>query len=252
MRYWKFMLLSGGLILSTAVFAQNAIPAGTVVPVRLNTTFSSHDAPGKRITARIMQNVPLPDGTVIPEGATVSGRVTSVSAGPNARFSFEFDALNVGNRAIPIRTDLRAMASFMDLESAQDPLMGADRGTSESAWTTVQIGGDVIYHGGSVREGHRSVGQPVYDGVLAPVYENGECRGAIEGNDRPQALWLFSSSACGAYGFAHLRIAHAGRTEPLGKIEIASTEGGVKIPSGTGMLLRVIGGGSGTAQTSRN
>ncbi len=48
------------------------------------------------------------------------------------------------------------------------------------------------------------------------------CGGALADDDREQALWLFSPSACGAYGFQDLKIAHAGRQEPVGQIILES------------------------------
>jgi len=43
----------------------------------------------------------------------------------------------------------------------------------------------------------------------------------------------------GTYGLEHLGIAHAGRTDPGGVIMRASGNANLKLPAGTGMLLRV-------------
>jgi len=134
------------------------------------------------------------------------------------------------------------LASMMAVEQAQLPETGPDRGTSENAWTTDQIGGEVVYRGGGpVANGLVSVGKPTTTGVL--VHVSGKpgtnCRGEIEGNDRLQALWVFSSDACGVYDLSNLAIVHAGHTNPVGEITLASDKGEVNVRAGSGMLLRV-------------
>jgi hypothetical protein len=228
------------------LFAQNTIPAGTILPVALNSSLNSRKVkPGQVITARVMQDVPLSPGSTIHAGAKVIGRVIDVkpaSGGSGAQVSFRFDTLVVSKRRIPIITNLRALASMMAVEAAQLPESGPDRGTSQNAWTTDQIGGEVVYRGGGpVADGLRSVGEPTYGGVLVHVSAKpgSPCRGEIEGNDRLQALWVFSSDACGVYDFADLAIVHAGRIDPVGEITLASDKGEVNIRAGSGMLLRV-------------
>lgn len=234
------------IMLSMDLLAQNTIPAGTIVPVALNSSLNSRKVkPGQVITARVMQDVPLSPGSTIHAGAKVIGRVIDVkpaNGGTGAQVSFRFDTLVVSKRRIPIIINLRALASMMAVEAAQLPESGPDRGTSQNAWTTDQIGGEVVYRGGGpVADGLRSVGEPTYGGVLVHVSANpgSPCRGEIEGNDRLQALWVFSSDACGVYDFADLAIVHAGRTDPVGEITLVSAKGEVNIRAGSGMLLRV-------------
>jgi hypothetical protein len=234
------------IMLSMDLFAQNTIPAGTILPVALNSSLNSRKVkPGQVITARVMQDVPLSPGSTIHAGAKVIGRVIDVkpaNGGSGPQVSFRFDTLVVSKRRIPIITNLRALASMMAVEAAQLPESGPDRGTSQNAWTTDQIGGEVVYRGGGpVADGLRSVGEPTYGGVLVHVSAKpgSPCRGEIEGNDRLQALWVFSSDACGVYDFANLAIVHAGRTDPVGEITLASDKGEVNIRAGSGMLLRV-------------
>jgi hypothetical protein len=244
----RAVLFAGlGLVTFTlAAHAATSIPEGTILPLRLNTAlFTARSKPGQIVTARIMQDVPLPDGRTIPAGATVIGHVTSLTPllkGSPARISLRFDTLKTSRQRIPITTNLRALASFVEVEQAQIPVNGPDRGTPEDAWTTVQIGGDTVYRGGGPVDGaFGKVGTPVYDGVLDELNANpdGGCRAAVGSNDAPQALWVFSSDACGTYGLPHLKIIHSGRTRPAGEVILESTKDQVNVHAGAGMLLRV-------------
>ena len=234
------------IIFTAKLLAQSAIPVGTILPVALNSSLNSRKVkPGQVITARVMQDVPLSPGSTIHAGAKVIGRVIGVkpATGPSgAQISFQLDTLVVGRQRTPITTNLRALASMMVVEQAQLPEAGPDRGTSENAWTTDQIGGEVVYRGGGpVANGLVSVGKPTTNGVLVHVSAKPgtKCRGEIEGNDRLQALWVFSSDACGVYDLPDLAIVHAGRTNPIGEITLASDKGEVNVRAGSGMLLRV-------------
>lgn len=222
------------------------IPVGTILPVRINHGFSSKNArAGQTITGRIMQDVPLPVGK-IPEGAKVIGTVVSVTpagSGRGGRISLRFNELEIHHRRMAIVTDMRALASLMEVEFAQIPETSPGFGTPYVWATTHQIGGDVKYGvGGPVTDSSsRTVGEGVFDGVLVHVRAQAgmKCRGAWEEEDRLQALWLFSADACGVYGMDGVTIAHAGRTEPVGEIVLAAETGDIKVRGGSGMLLRV-------------
>lgn len=226
-----------------------AIPSGTILPIRLTSTISSATCkPGQVITGRIMQNVLLPSGGKIREGSKILGHiveVTPATAGAQARVSFQFDGLVYSHKTISIATNLRAIAGFMQVAEAQIPPIGPGESDVYRWLTTVQVGGDVVYgEGGPVTAGespYQIVGKKVNDGVLgqARARDGTKCRGAIDGNDSPQALWVFSSDACGTYGLQHISIAHAGRTDPIGLIVLTSNSGNLKIAGGAGMLLRV-------------
>ena len=241
------MILAGCLLLSAAMLSAQRIPAGTAVPVMLNSTLDARkNRPGQEISARVMQNVLLPDGGRIPARSRVLGHILQVSrptSTSGSRLVCKFDRILVRGHSVPLTAALRALASMMDVYEAQMPTNAwADYGTSVSDWNTIQVGGDAVYRGsGQVLADNRVVGSLTIGGdvtaKLAAMPDRG-CRGAIDGNDREQALWIFSTSACGAYGFRDLQIAHAGRTDPIGEIWLQSS-GNVHVRGGSGLLLRV-------------
>ena len=239
-------LMIAVLLCSAGLSAQDALPAGTVLPCRLNSSLDSRKSrQGQVITARIMQDVPLTGHDKIPAGAKVFGRVINVAApatGSGASISLQFDSVKFAGRSLPIVANLRALASMMEVEDAQVPTTGTDRGTPYAWMTTQQVGGEAVYgQGGPVTHGSEIVGHAAPGGVLVQLSAKPgtSCRGAVEGNDRPQALWVFASDACGTYGFPDLEIVHAGRSAPAGRITLASRQGRVRVSAGSGLLLRV-------------
>jgi len=235
---------STGLIAAHAAKPDNLeLPVGTVLPVRLNQALSSNTArPGKVVTGRIMQDVPLPNNDKIPEGAIVS--VERAGNGTNGKVSFRFDTLEIHHRKIPIVANLRALAGFMEVQSAQTPEFSPGFGTPYIWATTRQIGGDEVYGvGGPVtNQNNETVGKGVFGGVLVHVRAQPEvqCRGALDSEDRLQALWVFSSDACGVYGIEGVRIVHAGRTEPVGEVTLVSDHQNLLVRGASAMLLRII------------
>jgi hypothetical protein len=240
----KKLLLVALIVFSAELFGQSAISPGTIIPAQLNSSLNSRRSKvGEVITARIMQDVPLASGSTIHVGAKLIGHVVAVkpsSGGASAAISVRFDTLAVGKRRIPVVTDLRALAGMMEVSEAQLPDQGPDRGTSEYNWVTEQIGGE--YRGdGVIAHGDTVVGLSVPNGVLVRVSSDAgaRCRSDVNNNDRLQALWVFSSNACGLYGFPDLTLTHAGRTNPVGEIALISNKGNVNVRAGSGMLLRV-------------
>jgi hypothetical protein len=243
----KHFLFVAVIAFSTQLLAQDKIPVGTILPVQLNSSLRSNKArAGEQISARVMQDVLLPAGRKIHSGAKVIGHVVSARPpddGTGGEISLRFDTVEIGKHHIVTTTNLRALATMMDVSEAQIPETGPDRGTSENTWTTDQIGGEVVYRGGVVAQGSDIVGKSVLgSGVLVHVAAKPglKCRDEVDGNDQLQALWVFSSDACGLYDLPDLTLVHAGRTHPVGQITLRSNKGNVRIRGGSGMLLRII------------
>ena len=224
------------------------IPPGTILPIRLNHGFSLKSHPGSAISGRVMQAIPLPNAEAIPAGATISGTITAIQQAANGAsptVSFTFTELEIHHQKFPISVDLRALASSMQISLAQIPEVASGFGTPSTWADTVQIGGDYVYGaGGEVTDQHnQKVGKALLEGgvlVHVQAQPGTPCRGDLGDPDRLQALWVFSADACGVYGLQGIRIAHAGRTDPVGVISLESNSGKVKLGSGTGMLLRTI------------
>jgi|SRR5271169_83951 len=227
---------------------ENKVPTGTILPVVLRTTFSFENCkPGQTLRGKIAQDVPSANGSSIRKGSMIEGHIveiTPAASGNGAKVSIRFDKLYLASLWVPLVTNLRAIAGFMTVLEASMPEELPSEGTPYEWLPTTQIGGDTVYGaGGPVMSGENTsvVGKSVSNGVLARVSakEGTRCRGAINGNDHPQALWVFSTEACGTYGIAHLNIAHAGRTASQGTIVLASETHNLKLRSGDGLLLRV-------------
>jgi hypothetical protein len=225
------------------------IPAGTIIPVSLNSTLrSDKSGSGATITATVMQDVPLGAGETLRRGSKVTGHVIEGAAPGNgpaeSKISFQFDQVQLGSLTIPITTTLRAVASRKAVVAA------TPEPTSEGSDNQVQIGGDQISYGsgGPVMVGEQVVGKYTSQGVLAYGGQDlgTPCRGTMDDSDHPQAFWLFSVTACGAYGFDGLTVFHSGRTAPVGEVTLSSNGKMLKIDKGSAMLLLV--GGSGPEQ----
>lgn len=250
------LAISFGLF-ALSCYAQDAIPEGTDIPVQLNSSMSAQNsAPGQTLAARVMQGVPLPNGARIPAGAKLIGRVVEVqpaAEGKPASVSFTFTNYMSASGVLTVRTSLRATASFVEVESARIPTTGID---DWGGRTTVQVGGtDVVYWGGGpVQNVTGPVGEPVIgstDSVLVKLLATPGTSCNNESGSKRQALWVFSSDACGVYGMNGVTITKDGLADQTGVAEL-TLGGDTKIPRGTAMLLRVMSNGTPAAVDHRS
>jgi hypothetical protein len=233
---------------SMPVEHSTALPVGLILPVTLAQTISVERAQaGQPIEARIMQDVPLTLHDKIPAKSRISGAIVSVMKAADehgAELSLRFDKIEINKDRIPTLSSLRVMASREAVRQAQTPLTGADGGTPTGWADTVQIGGDIRFgDSGKVRSRFKqTVGKGITGGVLVHVNARPgtDCDGPVNGDDRLQALWVFSSDACGVYGMSKVEIAHSGKTDPVGVITLKFEKADAKLDAGTAMLLRVV------------
>jgi hypothetical protein len=228
------------------------IPAGTILPVSLSSALrSDKSGGGTTIIATVMQDVPLGRGETLRKGSTLTGHVveaiTPGKGSDESKISFQFDQVRLGDVTVPIITTLRAVTSMTAVLAATPELTSPDYADDQ-----IQIGGDQISYGGGgpVMVGSQVVGKYTSQGVLAYLDQDSgtPSGGTIDDNARPQAFWLFSVNARGAYGFGDLTILHSGSAEPLGEVTLTSTGKAVKLGKGSAMLLRVDGCGPEEAQ----
>ena len=231
-----------------AAVASSSLPVGTILPVRLDKTLSLEEArAGQVIEAQVMQDVPLPNRERIRMRSRVSGTILSVGKaeeGAGAPLVLQFNKVEYDKDMVPMLTSLRAMASFQAVRAAQMSFAGADNGTPSGWATTVQIGGDTRYgDGGDVRNPQKQkMGKGTIGGVLVYLRANpgAGCDGPEKNDNRLQALWVFSSDACGTYDLRGVQITHQGRTKPTGEITLQFERPDMKLEGGTAMLLRVV------------
>lgn len=234
------------LFLSSVALAET-LPAGTVVPVMINSSLNTAKGEAdKKIEGRVMQDVPLLSGGKINAGSRINGHVVSVakpessqSGSSGASIVLKFDTIEDHDRTIRLTVALLAVASMAAVAEAQAPIEINSDVDPVSQWVTRQVGGDVVNRGRGQVASHTGVVGTWLQGYsvlvkLAPNPDAGCPDGP--GYDRPQAVWIFSSAACGAYGWGDLKIARSGRADPFGEIELKSARN-IGIRGGSGWLL---------------
>ena len=228
--------------------AQNTIPPGTIIPVELQNSIDSQKSRvGQAVVARVAQEVPL-EGRVIRRRMKVFGEITDIKRdSTHTVIGLRFDRVKLDHNQIPVATQLRAIASILAIQDAETPT-DASRFSSPNGRTTIQIGGDVVYHPGGPVQSRTGeiVGTPICGvaqyGVLDRVESTPgpKCAGSVAADTHPQAIWVFSADACGVYGLIGLRFQNGSTISQEGQI-VFSSDKRVKLPSGTALLLTVTG-----------
>ena len=230
-------------LLLLPVLPSDKIPVGTVIPVMLSASLNAgKDKPDKRIEGRVMQEITLPSGIKIREGARIIGHTVNVTKGSSgSSIVVKFTAIQNEGRAIPVTIGLLALASMSFVSDAQLPVSGNSDISPDTQWVTRQVGGDLVRRGwGKVFSSTGMVGRWVGgSSVLMKLMPNAEA-GCSEGPgyDREQALWIFSSAACGTYGLPNVKIAGSAVTPQVGEIALTSSRN-INIRGGSGWLLIV-------------
>ena len=228
-------------VLSCAtLMGAQSLPAGTALPVEVGSSLNAKSAkPGQKIEGKLMQEVRLPSDVILKKGSSVTGHVISAKKpGGGASIVVQFDRLQSDKQTIPLNVSLRALASSTDVFNAGLPTGPSSTGEFSGNWITRQVGGELVFRGrGYVASNEGRVGTWSGNGVWGKLQPADDCP-ASDGNGAEQALWVFSTSACGTYGLEDVKLAHAGRSAPVGQITLDSSKD-IEIRGGSGWLLLV-------------
>jgi len=242
--------LGTGLLSALAMLVTSAIPPGTALPVTLNSTLDAKkDKPGQKIEAKLMQDIPLGGGERIKAGAHVIGHIVEVSrtAGGGSRMVLKFDQLQDRGTTISLNVSARAIAAMNDVFRAEVPVDPYSDSEPQDMWVMQQVGGDIVNRGRGIIASDNGGEVGHYDGAawgkLTSAVQ-GDCT-ASDGNGIEQALWVFSTSACGLYGFPDVKLVHDGRTDPVGQIILESGKS-IHVGAGSGWFLLAGAAASGT------
>jgi hypothetical protein len=145
-----------------------------------------------------------------------------------------FDSIEVNGQAVPLNVTVRAIATPIATWDAEKP----QASDMDPLATTMQIGGDQLIP--SQSEVRNLDGDVVAYNRRDGVYAHLIARGGCDGSDVEVSVGIFSASACGAYGFADVRLAERGTAAQPSTLTLVSTHGSPEIWKHTTALLEVI------------
>jgi hypothetical protein len=203
---------------------------------------AAKDKPGKEIRGRVMREELLPDGGRIKKLTKITGHVVSVSEPESAEpiIVMKFDALLDNRDAIPVRLGLLAVASAASVWEAQSPVGASSNVDPTTQSVTRRVGGDIVKRGlGKVFSANGLSGTWVEGSSVVVRLTPNALAGCAEGPgyDWEQAVWIFSSAACGTYGLRGATTKSSGRVPPTGEIQLKSTQKNLEIRGGSGWRL---------------
>ena len=246
-----YMLASCPVVLTATCFAAQpnldwSLPPGTAIPVEFTRTLDAGKVkPGDPVKAKTMQVVLYGPAESIAKGSLVLGHIVEVSYtgkdGPST-VTIKFDSIVDKHKTLLICASIRAMANSIEANDATAESTSLDSG---SPMGTTLVGGDHLWLGGKkvYATDDDIVGIRDRFGIfsrLEPAESNDGTSAACGGIPTLQSVAIFSSRACGLYGFSETQMSSAGNTTPRGAIKLESNRYPVEIPSGSAALLQII------------
>ncbi|MHB8302478.1 MAG: hypothetical protein ACYDC6_06515 [Acidobacteriaceae bacterium] len=243
-----FLLL---LAISPRAIGQSSpqpLPNGTAIPIAFTRTIDAGKArPGDPVLAKTMQIVLYGPTESIPKGSKVIGHVVEAKAFVDqdepSTIEIQFDKIEYKQQTTPFRASVRALANVMDVAAATRPTDASDMDPSR-AFTLV--GGDQEMPG--EKQVYSADGDDVginnRFGIFSRL-EPGESinrlgRITCAGIPTLQSVAIFSSTACGLYGFPDTFLRLTGNESNNGTIELESNRYTIEVHSGSAALLQVV------------
>jgi len=215
--------------------------------VMLNNSLNSDKSkPGDKLSAKLEQDVTLPDGSTVKAGSEFFGHVVSASRGSGttgARVVLVFDQIKMNGKRYPITTAARAVASMMAVFQARQPISSV-AGDAGSSWdyNTRQVGGDIVFGRKDVRSNEGVVGVSPEPGWVVGVPRGNSGAGCAAPDSKAlQSFWVFSTNACGVYGDGEdeMQISRKPEDNENGQITLTSPKR-VQVRNGSALLLTVL------------
>ncbi len=217
---------------------------GLFLPVEMRESVRAGKTPvGARIHAQVTQRVPLSPNEYLDRHLKVFGTViTSIAgdakSGIPSELQVRFDKISYREEEIPMKTDVIAVASMVEVNDTAAPANGStDRGNpSQANWTTRQVGGDEVYRSGWVGDVYddvmKKVGFADYYGVYSTALPMPQSQTSL-----PRAMGVFSTNAKGLYGFERDTVFSSGE----GTMCLSSHSHRVSLSGGDNLLLKIVG-----------
>jgi hypothetical protein len=132
---------------------------------------------------------------------------------------------------------------MLAVSTAQQPVNpNSGYGTTSWDWNMLQVGGQVAFNGQRIVRSQTGevVGKVVEPGAVLGVPLANPARGCAgpSNNSAEQAFWIFSTDACGVYGYKHLTLNTGVGSSPSAQITFQSPKV-ITIRGGSGWLLLV-------------
>lgn len=218
-------LVALALLAAATTFTQaETIPPSTTIPIEFSSTLKAGKLkPGDAVRARTAQAVMLPNGGEVPKGTPVTGHVTESAAfhfdeSPYAiqkpsLLGVRFEQIELKNGKQDVRLQLRALVNVFAIDDGTRPYYEMEYA---SDMTVYQVGGDsriirgtrIFSPSGNVVEYVRKNG--TFGHLQAGPATNSTSGLSCDAIGTEQAVGVFSSEACGLYGFEGSRLEQNG------------------------------------------